>query len=489
MSEQTEYTEQICLAESLRAARLQKINEEAALEEYTNSDDTFVCQADGELFVPDNKYGYVDYENRFAEETDIFMSKYNPSVRKDIFELALLPHQIALMEDTSSKILGLISGYGAGKTFIVARKAVQLASLNPGCDGIITEPNFPLLTQILVPEMHFALLESGLRYIFKTSENIFYVSINNITTRIICKSMERYDRLIGINAAWVISDEFDTTKASIAYQAFLKLLGRLRAGNVRQYIITTTPEGFGAAHRIFEEEKRGRLIRAKTTDNIFLPADYIKNLYEMYPPNLVKAYIEGAFVNLQGNTVYTSFDRALNHASIELEGGEDILVGIDFNIGGCAVKCAVAIKEELYGFKEYLGKDTHDVGSWIADTFKNHRVYIYPDASGNSKSTNASQSDIQILEDYGLVNMSDKKNPFIRDRVLSVDNGFRHKKTWIDTIAMPELTSSLERQVYDTKENPEKLPGAGTIDDHNDAWGYLVQKIMPVIQTDFYYRT
>lgn len=446
----------------------------------------FLANESGEDFKPANNTSYSNMELRLS--TDAYIFDPEEVDQAETLDLALLPHQIDLMEDITSKVVGLISGYGAGKTYIVARKALQLASLNPGCDGIITEPNFPLLSQILIPEMHAALQQAGLQYVFKSSENIFYVEIAGKSTRIICKSMERFDRLIGINAAWVIADEFDTTKAEIAYQAFLKLLGRLRAGEVRQFVITTTPEGFGAAHKIFEEEERGRLIRAKTTDNIFLPQDYIDSLYEMYPANLVKAYIEGLFVNLQGNTVYPSFDRVANHADIELDGKEDIHVGIDFNIGGCAVKVAVELGDELGFFDEYLGKDTFDVGSWLAEKYAGHHIYVYPDASGNKGTTNASQSDIQILTGFGLVNMGPKANPRIRDRVLAVDNGFRHKKVWVDTVKCPDLTNALERQAYDKTEMPEKYPGAGTVDDHNDAAGYLINQMRPVVQPTFYFQ-
>ena len=59
-------------------------------------------------------------------------------------------------------------------------------------------------------------------------------------------------------------------------------------------------------------------------------------------------------------------------------------------------------------------------------------VYIYPDASGGNRSTNASRT--QILESYGFSNQSPKANPPIRDRVASVqallENGkgrVRHK--------------------------------------------------------------
>ena len=68
-------------------------------------------------------------------------------------EPLLLPHQFELLADTKTKILGLCSGYGGGKTFSAARKAVHLATLNPGVDGIVTEPTFPLLTQVMFPEL------------------------------------------------------------------------------------------------------------------------------------------------------------------------------------------------------------------------------------------------------------------------------------------------------------------------------------------------
>ena len=117
-------------------------------------------------------------------------------------QLKLLPHQYQLIKDTTTKILGLVSGFGGGKTFAIARKAILLAIANKGHDGIITEPNFPLLTQILIPELKTALDFFGIQYEFKSGESIFYCNIDGEETRIICKSMESYDRLIGINAAW-----------------------------------------------------------------------------------------------------------------------------------------------------------------------------------------------------------------------------------------------------------------------------------------------
>ncbi|MBE5650771.1 terminase, partial [Salmonella enterica subsp. enterica serovar Dublin] len=214
--------------------------------------------------------------------------------------MLLLPHQYELLADTTTKIIGLCSGFGGGKTYSAARKAVHLALLNPGVDGIITEPTFPLLVQVMFPELMAALDFFGVKYKFNKVESIFYCDINGQTTRIICGSMENYQRLIGINAAWCVCDEFDTAKQETAYAAYMKLLGRLRRGNVRQLVIVSTPEGFKAMYQIFvtEADSSKRLIRAKTTDNYHLPADYVESMRSQYPEQLINAYLNGEFVNL-----------------------------------------------------------------------------------------------------------------------------------------------------------------------------------------------
>ena len=68
-----------------------------------------------------------------------------------------LPHQVELFNDLKSKILGLCSVFGGGKSWAAARKAVQLALLNPGCDGIVTEPTIPLLVKVMFPALEDAL--------------------------------------------------------------------------------------------------------------------------------------------------------------------------------------------------------------------------------------------------------------------------------------------------------------------------------------------
>jgi len=114
-------------------------------------------------------------------------------------------------------------------------------SLNPGSDLIALEPNYPLLIQILFPEINKALNNAGLKWKFKATEGIYYIQSGGQETRIICKSMENTDKIIGVNAAGAFVDEADVSKTEIAFKAYIMLLGRLRSGRVRQLCLVGTP--------------------------------------------------------------------------------------------------------------------------------------------------------------------------------------------------------------------------------------------------------
>lgn len=401
--------------------------------------------------------------------------------------LKLLPHQFELIKDETTKILGLVSGFGAGKTYAVARKAVILALKNPGCDGIVTEPNFPLLTQILIPELKLALTEFGIAYEYKAGDSIFYFKINGLESRMICKSMESYERLIGVNAAYVIMDEFDTAKSEVAYSAYIKLLGRIRAGNTRQMVIVSTPEGYRAMYRIFieEESPEKRLIRAKTTDNYHLPMDYIETMRSQYPPELIEAYLNGEFTNLTSGTVYTQYDRTMNDTSIDDDSVSDLHIGIDFNVSAMSAVVCIIKDMKCYAVDELIGLfDTPELVSTLEERYAGRRVYVYPDAAGDArKSVQASTSDIKLLRQAGFTVIADSRNPGIMDRVNGLNsmfcNAVGERRMFVNTVKCKKLTKSLEQQAYD---DATKLPDKKNGHDNNgiDALGYLVSKKFPL---------
>ena len=398
-------------------------------------------------------------------------------------EIKLLNHQYEVLSDTTTKIIGLVGGYGNGKTYTACRKAIQLSFLNAGFTGIVTEPTYPMLRDIFIPEMKSALEEWGVQYKFNASNSIFILNINGVETKILCMSMENVERLVGINAAWIICDEFDTTKAELAYKAFNKLLGRLRAGNVRQFLIFTTPEGFRATYRIFVTENKDskkRLIKAKTTDNKYLPLDFIETLREQYPENLLEAYMNGEFINLTSGTVYSYFKRTTHTTNETIKENETLYIGQDFNIQACISIVCVIRGDNVYAVDEIDSYDTKAVIANLKARYNGHRMEIYPDASGDNRKTSASETDIQMLKQAGFAVYNNSQNPSVKDRVNLVNNMFDKTRLFVNINRCPQLVNALEQQAYNAKGEPEKLNTHPEPSDYNDALGYFISFKFPL---------
>jgi len=394
----------------------------------------------------------------------------------------LHPGQLAFVEDNTTEIIGLSAGYGAGKTRSLAAKAVILAALNQGFMGCVMEPTGPLIRDIWMNDFEAFLESYEIPYTFRASPLPEYVlHLPGGNTKILCRSFENWSRIIGLNLAWVLADEIDTVTPSIAQKAFPKILGRLRAGNVRQFAAASTPEGFRWMWNTFgteEAQKRPdrKLIRMRSADNPHLPQDFIERLQANYDPSLLQAYLEGQFCNLTTGQVYDRFDRA-KHVITDIPNVEDepLRVGVDFNIGNMSAVIAVRLGNQLLLIDEVSGAhDTDALAQEIRRRFPDRRIYAYPDASGGNRSTNASQTDIQILEGYGFTNQSPRSNPPIRDRVASVqallENGKGEVRLQVAANCKRTI-ECLELQSYTEKGDPDKDAG---YDHMNDGLGYLV---------------
>ena len=394
----------------------------------------------------------------------------------------LHPGQLAFVEDQTTQIIGLSAGYGAGKTRALAAKSVILAFANQGFIGCVMEPTGPLVRDIWQNDFESFLEVYEIPYTFRASPLPEYVlHLPGGDTKILCRSFENWSRIIGLNLAWVLADEIDTVTPSIASKAFPKILGRLRSGNVRQFGAASTPEGFRWMWSTFgseEAQKREdrKLIRMRSADNPYLPQDFIERLQANYDPSLLQAYLEGQFCNLTTGQVYDRFSRAKHVVSDMPNTDEEPLrIGVDFNVGQMSAVIAVRLGKQLLLIDEVSGAhDTDALAQEIRARFPDRRIYVYPDASGGSRSTNASRTDIQILESYGFSNQSPKSNPAVRDRVASVQAVLENGKGEVRLQVAKHCKRTiecLELQSYTERGEPDKDAG---YDHMNDALGYLV---------------
>jgi len=357
----------------------------------------------------------------------------------------------------------------------------------------IYEPTVDLIKKILYPRFEEILGNAGLDYKLNKSEGI--IDIPNIGT-VLFRSLENPDRIIGYEVHHSHVDELDTLDGDKAQEAWQKLLARNRKRIIpkRAGVLTkntasvyTTPEGFRFVYkRWFKSKMKGyELIQASTYDNPFLPREYIDNLKESYPKELIAAYLNGEFVNLESGTVYPNYDMVKNEAIDTVHADlETLHIGMDFNVNHMSAVIGVKRYGKLFILAEISDlRDTPAMIEEIHDRYSTGRtIYIYPDASGrSSKSVDASKSDIGLLKEAGFRVNAPKKNPPVRNRIVSVNSMFCNAKgarhLLVNSKTCPTLVSNLQEQAYDKNGNPLK---SNNVDHLIDGLGYLVHRLFGI---------
>ena len=232
------------------------------------------------------------------------------------FKGSLLPFQKDFVYDTEPREIALVGGYGSGKTLSAAAKALYLASKNPGFAGLLSSPTYSMLVDTLIPMFEEVLQTMGVKYTYRTSPNpMFILYFPKGRTKIYCRSAENYRRLASLNLAWAVIDEVDLINRFDGIRMWKMVQSRIRTGSHRQIAATTTPEGFGLMYEIFVKDKQDfkRIIHARTTDNPFLPKEYVESLYASYTPQEVEAYVNGFFTNMKSGSVYHYYNRDTYH--------------------------------------------------------------------------------------------------------------------------------------------------------------------------------
>lgn len=416
-----------------------------------------------------------------------------------------------------------VAGFGAGKSFTMAICAVSDLINFPGADIGVYAPTYDLLGLVAMPYIAELLEYGEYKYRFDGTKKMFFVEGYG---RIICRSMDNPITIVGYQVFRSHCDEMDIMKEEKANTAWNKIIARNRQiiytldvdgnkipvldekGNQKRkqkvlqweqeqngVSVYTTPEGFRFAYNRWVRDKKENdgygMYKASSYSNPHLQEDYIENLRNTYPSELVDAYINGEFVNMTAGRVYRKFDRKLNFTKEEIKQGDVLHVGVDFNIEHGAASIGVVRNNCFYTLDEIVDSfDTDDTIRILKERYPDHKILIYPDASGKKRSSSAKNSvdskgeatatDLAKLKRAGFEVVVNLTNPLIKDRVACVQalilNGKGIRRWFVNPVKCPAHIRTLEQQVYENG-----LPDKSTGLDHiGDAFGYVITKLFPI---------
>ncbi len=366
------------------------------------------------------------------------MTGISPTLNVPQAQFLAMPH----------KFKAYVAGFGSGKTWVGCGGICKGMWEHPRINQGYFAPTYPQIRDIFYPTVEEVAFDWGLKVKINESnkEVHFYVGRQYRGTTI-CRSMEKPGTIVGFKIGNALVDELDVMPAKKAEQAWRKIIARMRykVEGLRNGIdVTTTPEGFKFVYQQFVKAVRDKpelatlygLVQASTFDNeANLPGDYIPSLLASYPPELIKAYLRGQFTNLISGTIYHQFDRRLNNCEEVEQPGEPLYIGMDFNVGKMSGIVHVLRLGLPFAVNEIINAyDTPDIIRIIKERFwlydgndyrKVREIYIYPDASGDSrKSSNASATDIAQLKQAGFNVVVNASNPPVKDRVNSMNAMF-----------------------------------------------------------------
>lgn len=387
------------------------------------------------------------------------------------------------------KFPAIIGGLGSGKSEAIIKRFIHLASQEK---GLIFSHSFP--TRKLAKRRGlYGYMDNLNKLNIKPTINLsdLTIDIKEFNARIYLDTYHEPEAIVGFEVHHGGIDELDMLKKEKAELVYRKITERVRkpchhpCGNT--LAIATTPNQ-GEMGFCFERYGRGEYltdgfhyIKAGTASNKFLPDGYIEQIVKNYDPIMANAFIHGEWVNFTKNRVYYVFDKTTHHSDrILKDTDKTIYIGQDFNVGGC-VSIAFIIENKIASaVDEFITHDTKALVIEARRRYGKRHIIVHPDASGKNRQTNASETDIQILQNANFEVRAEECNPPIRDRINCTNGAFSHHRLFINTYTCPELTKALEAQGYDKKGEPEKWDKHPSFDDRVDAMGYFVVKQFPI---------
>lgn len=405
--------------------------------------------------------------------------------------IELSDEQMDFLESRSTTT-GFVAGLGSGKSLVASLKVLLFKLEYPEIPAAYYLPTYPLVRDIAFDKFPKLCEQLGLKHKLNKTDKEILISDNGVDLgKIIFRTMSEPENIIGYEVGYSLIDETDILsieKMTIAYEN-ITARNRYKLPDGKDNIVDVvgTPEGYKWFYQNFKAKPfvGSTLIKASTYSNLHnLPSDYIEKLSRIFPPNRLKAYLNGDFTNLSSGTVYEYFNRERHHTDEIIRPNEPLHIGQDFNVGGNVSTINVIRNNIPYLLDEVVSNNTQETIIKLKKLFPGHNITIYPDASGYAQSTNADKSDIALLRDAGFNIDAPSKNGSVTTRVNTFNVLLSDNRFFINTNKCPKSTQSLEQQIWDKNGVPEKSKEhiGGAIDDFNDAEGYFIVRMFGLIR-------
>lgn len=205
-----------------------------------------------------------------------------------------LPRQ-AIFHESDAKYKCYMGGVGSGKTTALVMEALILSLEYPGNYGLIGRYTYPELRDTTMYEFFNVLnqLPDSLVKEWRKTENKLTLANDSV---IIFRHLEEPDKLKSLNLGFFAIDEM----TEVPEDVWDMLKTRLRKREVGRHVGfgTTNPEGHDWVWETFckryKDNPKYLFVQAPTTENPYLPTDYVDDLVVGMPQYWIDRFIKGS---------------------------------------------------------------------------------------------------------------------------------------------------------------------------------------------------
>lgn len=318
----------------------------------------------------------------------------------------------------------------------------------------------------------------------KTDMTIEFIPNGNMILFAGLDDVEKLKSIQRITSMWV--EESSETEMS----AIMELNRRLRGFMpfYKQIILTFNP--ISHLHWLkshFFDNPRDNVAIYKTTylDNAFIDDEYKKEIedIQLYDEQQYRIYALGEWGILNQNIIHHRF-KPKEHLSDKTVNDFFVLhIGCDFNVGGSV---CVVMGEDNQGIShivdEFSVYDTENMIIELKARYPQKQITLYPDASGDNRTTNSNKTDVDMLRDAGFYCLVPNGNGATSTRYNACNRRFMANNILINPKTARKTYEALQTHAYDENGKPEKFKEhkGGAIDDYTDAFGYIIVRMYPI---------
>ena len=285
------------------------------------------------------------------------------------------------------------------------------------------------------------------------------------------------------NCAYVDElDELDTQTAMAVVKSINDRCRQQIDGFRTPFMVyTTSSQGLkGTYQTIMHFKKSGIgyvLMRARTKDNIYLPKDYVNNMYSIYNEKEIACLLEGQFVSIDSGLVFPDYNPALNKLDVDLydvlKEDDTVYIGQDFNGFGNNAVAFVVKKGCIIAIKDYEFPDIRRAPEVFRYDFPTQRIVWIPDMTYKEHFAEFKKE----LRTYRISIAYRSCNPLVADRNFACNKLFYAERLFICPICKDTETTLMTWQ-KDPKTGAPSKGGKGAPDHKGDCIGYVVHYLL-----------